>query len=233
MKFKIDSRIFEQFPELSVGLVVAKGINNKGSNEEIMKLLKTEQEKIRADFSIETLSENPKIDVWKKAYSLFEAKPKKYRCSVESLYRLVLRGIDLKHFNKLVDIYNYISIKHTVPIGGDDLDKIDGNITLKFARGDEPFNEIGSEEVKHPKEGEIVYADDKEVICRRWNWRDCDKTKMTESTKNMVLIVEGLPPVSKDKIEEITKELRELIQKFCGGESNIFILNSAKAETEI
>ena len=32
MKFKIDSKIFEKFPELNIGLVIAKNIDNKGIN---------------------------------------------------------------------------------------------------------------------------------------------------------------------------------------------------------
>ena len=112
MKFKIDSEILEKFPELNIGIVVVKGIDNTGSNEEILNLIKEREAQIKSDFNKETLSENPKIDAWRKAYSLFGAKPKKYKCSVENLYRMIIDGIELNHINKIVDIYNYISIKH-------------------------------------------------------------------------------------------------------------------------
>ena len=91
---------------------------------------------------------------------------------------MILSGIELKSINNIVDIYNYVSIKHMTPMGGDDLDKVDGNITLKFAEGTEEFKELNSDEIKNPKQGEVVYCDDKEVLCRRWNWRECDKSKM-------------------------------------------------------
>ncbi|MCF7910084.1 hypothetical protein K9L16_00235 [Candidatus Pacearchaeota archaeon] len=233
MKFKIDSKIFEQFPDLNIGIVTAKGIDNKGNNEDILNLIKEKVKEIRANFNTETLSQNPKIDAWRKAYSSFGAKPKKYKCSVENLYRMILEGIELRHINKVVDIYNYISIKNITPVGGDDTDKIDGNITLKFAQGDEPFTELNSEETKNPKEGEVVYVDDKEVLCRRWNWRECDKSKMTEDTTNVALVVEGLPPTSKEDVEKIIEELSELVQKFCGGEIKTFILNNSNPEADI
>ncbi len=233
MKFKIDSKIFEKFPELNIGIVTVKGIDNTGSNEEIMNLIREKEKEIRETFNTETLSQNPKIDAWRKAYSSFGAKPKKYKCSVENLYRMILQGIELRHINKIVDIYNYISIKHIIPVGGDDINKIDGNITLKFAKGNEPFVELNSEETKNPKEGEVVYVDDKEVLCRRWNWRECDKSKMTEETKNVALVVEGLPPVTKEEIRQIINELSDLIQKFCHGDIKTFILNKSAPETEI
>ena len=233
MKFKIDSKMFEKFPDLNIGIVTVKGIDNTGSNEEIMNLIRKKEKEIRANFNTETLSQNPKIDAWRKAYSSFGAKPKKYKCSAENLYRMILQGIELRHINNIVDIYNYISIKHIIPVGGDDINKVDGNITLKFAEGNEPFIELNSEEIKNPKEGEVVYVDDKEILCRRWNWRECDKSKMTEETKNIALVVEGLPPVTKEEIRQIIKELSGLIQKCCHGDIKTFILNSSTHETEI
>lgn len=233
MKFKIDSKILEQFPELNIGIVVAKGINNAAVNDEIMDLIREESKTIRENFNKETLSANPRIGAWRKAYSSFGAKPKKYKCSVENLYRMILEGIELRHINKIVDIYNYISIKHMIPVGGDDIDKVDGDITLKFALGNEPFTRLNSQEIENPKEGEIVYTDSKEVLCRRWNWRECDKSKMTEDTKNVTLAVEGLPPVTNEEVKTILKELSELVQNFCGGEIKTFVLDNAMPEVEI
>lgn len=233
MKFKIDSAVLEKFSGLNIGLVVAKGIDNKGTEDEIIKSIREKEKETRENFNTETLSQNPKINSWRKAYSSFGAKPKKYNCSVENLYRMILSGIELKHINKIVDIYNYISIKYMVPIGGDNIDKVDGDITLKFAQGNEPFVELNSQETKNPKSGEVVYVDNKEVLCRRWNWRECDKSKMTEETKNVALVVEGLPPLTKEEIEQIINELASLVQKFCGGEVKNFILNENNSEVEI
>ena len=233
MKFTIDPKIFETFQGLHIGLVIVKGIDNKGENQEVLDLLKQVQEDIKANFEKEKLSENPKIGEWRKAYSSFGAKPKKYKCSVENLYRMVLDGIELKHINKIVDIYNYVSLKHLLPCGGDDLDHIDGNITLTFAKGDEPFKQLNTEELKNPQEGEVTYQDDKEVLCRRWNWRECDKSKMTEQTKNVTLVVEGLSPFSKEEIQFILDELAELVKKYCGGETSTVILSKENKETEI
>ncbi len=232
MKFKIDNKIFEKFPNLNLGIVIVKGINNAGNNEDILNLINEKIQEIKVNFNMKTLSQNPKIVAWRNAYSLFGVKPKKYKCSVENLYRLILDGIELRHINKVVDVYNYISIKHMIPVGGDDIDKIDGNITLKFAQGDETFVELNSQEIKNPKEEEIIYLDDKEVLCRRWNWRECNKSKMTEETKNVALVVEGIPPILKEDIKKIINELSELVQRFCGGEIKTFILNNSNSEIE-
>ena len=233
MKFKISNEIFEKFSNLVIGAVVARNINNKGTDEEVINLIKNEEKRIRTNFNTETLSQNPKIEDWRKAYSLFGAKPKKYKSSVENLYRMILNEIELRHINRIVDIYNYTLIKHMVPVGGDDIDKVEGDITLKFATGNEKFIELNSQEIKSPKLGEIVYVDNTEVLCRRWNWRECDKTKMTEETKNVCLVVEGLSSITKEEIAKKINELAELIRKSCGGEIKTFILDKNNPEIEI
>ena len=226
MNFKISEEIIEKFPTLQIGLVVVKGINNEESNEEIMKLIHNQELEIKANYDKSKLSEEEKISVWRRAYSSFGAKPKKYKCSVENLYRMILDDINLSSINKIVDIYNFISIKHMVPVGGDDTSKVEGDITLGFASGEEDFVQLGSSEVDHPKEGEVVYSDDKEILCRRWNWRECDKSKMTAETTNVALVIEGLGV----EVKEIAEELKELVLKYCGGEATSFILDKEKSE---
>ena len=207
-------------------------MDNTGVNQEVLDLIKQKEEEIKEKFDKETLSENSKIKVWREAYTSFGAKPKKYKCSVENLYRMILDDISLEHINKIVDIYNYISIKHMVPVGGDDIDKVEGDIKLRFANGTETFVQLNSDEVKNPKEGEVIYQDDKEVLCRRWNWRECDKSKMTEETKNVTLVVEGLN-VSKEEISSIINELASMVEKYCGGSVETEILNNDKNELKI
>lgn len=233
MKFKIDPAIFEKFQGLNIGVVIAKSINNTGTSEDIQNQIRKQEQAIRSKYNTETLSQHPKIAVWRKAYSAFGAKPKEHKSSIENLYRLVLRGIDLRRINKLVDIYNFISLKHMLPVGGEDIDKIQGDMILAFAGPNEaPVLLLGDKEPRPPREGEVIYKDDVSAICRRWNWREADRTKFTEETKNCILVIEGLPPITKEEVENATKELKELVQKFCGGNTTSAILNENKPEIE-
>jgi len=233
MRFCVDYRIFDKFPDLYLGVVIAKGMDNLGAADELWPLISAHQEEIRANTSSEILSQLPRIASWRRAYSAFGAKPKKYKSSVESLYRMVLKGIDLRHINTIVDVYNYMSIKHMVPVGGDDISRVEGDIAIRFAQGGEMFRPLNSEEVEHAKEGEVIYMDNVEVLCRRWNWRECDKTKMTEETKEAMLVVEGLPPVNREEVDRIVEELRRLVERFCGGETRFEILHEEQPEIVI
>ncbi len=120
-----------------------------------------------------------------------------------------------------------------LPLGGEDLDKMQGNIELTFANENEvPISLLGDKEPRPPHKGEVIYKDGISAICRRWNWREADRTKLTEETKNCILVIEGLTPSTKEGIEIVTKELKELTEKLCGGELNYYILNKDKQEIE-
>jgi len=95
MKLKIDTKIFEKFPGLKIGVVTARNIDNHGFSDEIMQLIREKEREIRVNYDTETLSQHSKINSWRGAYSSFGAKPKKYKSSVESLYRMILKGLDL------------------------------------------------------------------------------------------------------------------------------------------
>ncbi|MFH1211765.1 MAG: phenylalanine--tRNA ligase beta subunit-related protein [Candidatus Woesearchaeota archaeon] len=234
MKFIIEPEIFRRFPDLIIGVLVAKNLNNESSEQRILDELRNAEISIKEKFSTETLSQAPRIDCWRKAYSSFGAKPKENKSSVESLYRMVLQEKNIKHINKLVDIYNLISLKHMLPAGGEDTDKAKGDIRLAFAGENEPaVLLLGDTEPRPPHKGEIIYKDDISAICRRWNWREADRTKLTEETKNCIIVIEGLSPANKEDISAALKELQGLIKKFCNAETEIHILEPEKNETEI
>jgi len=231
VKFIINNKIFQRFQGLNIGVIVAKNINNRDLPEEIIKKIREEEKKIIKEFDTENLSQNPKIDIWRKTYSIFGAKPKEHKSSVENLYRLILKGTELRHINKLVDIYNFISLKHMLPVGGEDLDKMKGDLILTFANQNEtPVLLLGDKEPRSPHEDEVIYKDDVSAVCRRWNWREAERTKLTEDTKNCVLVIEGLQPVTKEEIENATRELRELVERYCGGNIVYDTLNENRTE---
>lgn len=225
MRIIIHEDIFEKFPDLLLGLSVARGIDNSGSEAEIIQEIQKLQAKIQDEYDAETLSQQPRIKTWRKAYSAFGAKPKKYKSSVESLYRMVLKGPGLRLINKVVDIYNAVSLKYMIPVGGDDLDRVEGDISLRLASGEEEFVPLNSDVRERVNPGEVIYTDSVEVLCRRWNWRECDKTKMGTESRNVVLMVEGLPPVGSADIRQAIEELSDLVKRYCGGEVKTWILD--------
>ena len=234
MIFKVDYNIFERFPEVLLGVIVAKGIDNSGISQDVLDLLKSEEQTISAKIGQTIISEYPKISSWREAYRKFGTKPKDNPSSIENLVRRVVKGESVRHINKLVDIYNLISLKYLVPVGGEDLGKISGDIWLTFAKENElPILLLGEKEPRSPHVSEVIYKDNNGAICRRWNWKEADRTKLTEQTKNCILVIEALPPVDEQELKQATDELASLVKKYCGGELTTHILNKENSEISL
>jgi lysyl-tRNA synthetase class 2 len=233
MRLRVSESIWDAFPGLHLGVVVARGIDNSRSALELTASLREEQFRIREEYDVETLSQVPFIQTWRQAYSSFGAKPKKHTSSVESLFRSTLEGRDFRSINPVVDAYNLVSLRFGVPAGGDDLDFVQGDISLVFAEGGEGFTPLNSGARESARPGEVIYRDGRDVLCRRWNWRECDRTKMTQDTRNVSLVVEALPPKGRADVEGALQVLVGLITAFCGGTSRSEILDRGISEIEM
>jgi DNA/RNA-binding domain of Phe-tRNA-synthetase-like protein len=164
----------------------------------------------------------PEIACWRSAYAAFGVKPSKIKSSIENLLRSAGSG-RLRSVNPLVDLYNVVSLKHHLPCGGEDLATIDGPIRLTRAAGGEHFVPLGGSDVEPPPVGAVIYRDDLGVICSCWNWREADRTKLTESTTDALLCIEALPPMTEAQLRAAIDELVALVTSHLGGTAEIEI----------
>jgi len=160
---------------------------------------------------------HPYLKAWDNAHLKFGSDPKQYPPSIKSLLIRIMSGGGLPFINSVVTLFNYISIKYLVPCGGDDISKIKGNLCLDFAQGNEFFTGLGSLEVEHPEKGEVIYYDDqsKQVMCRRWNWRNAEFSKIINDTKEIVINIDGIDDIPDSVIIEARDELARLLQEYC------------------
>jgi len=71
--------------------------------------------------------------------------------------------------------------------------------------------------VEHPDAGEVIWRDEEGVTCRRWNWRQGPRTRLTEETVSAVFLLEGMAPMPLADMEKAAGELAELLEKFSPG----------------
>jgi DNA/RNA-binding domain of Phe-tRNA-synthetase-like protein len=232
MFFSIQKELFDRLPDLTIGVVVAAGLDNSGPSPEIAAFLLQTVEQLRGSFQTEKVQDHPRIRPWRTAFSKLGISGSKFPSSIESMTRRILRGDPFPTVNPLVNLYNSISLKHLVPMGGHDLDPLTGNILLGFAEGWEPFTPMGGgEKVTVPK-GELVYRDGQEVLTRNWVWRQCDKDKTTEKTKNIFIPIDVLGEVGRGVAEEIIRELGDLIPRYFGGSFFSAVLSRGRTSME-
>ena len=230
-KIMVDQTVFAKFPGFKRGLIIVASIDNKPENAAISALLGAEIKKRTG----ETLLEHEYIRAWDEVHRQFGSNPNKFPPSIKSLLKRISKGGELPFINCAVALFNFISIKYLLPCGGDNADRVSGNLRLGLAQGDELFIGLGSQEQEHPAAGEVVYFDDglKNVMCRRWNWRNGDFSKITPATKKLVINIDGIGPVPESEVLAARDELAELLIKHCGAEVNKDMLDYNHQEIEI
>lgn len=236
-KFKIADEFWDVFPEAEIAVVVAKGINNTEAHsanvkEEISALLKQSSQEATKFLTEEVFSENKVISVWREAYKQFKTK-KGVRCSIEALLKRIEKGTGVSPINPLVDLYNAVSLTYGLPCGGEDIDTFQGDLLLTKAVGGELFLALGDEENDNALPGEIIYKDDEGAVCRCWNWRDGQRTMLTENTQNAFLIIESVDPDRSDDLEAAVRLLAELTNKYLEGTVRIEHLNISDREIKL
>jgi DNA/RNA-binding domain of Phe-tRNA-synthetase-like protein len=235
MKFCIEEDVFRMFPQFCRGIVLASGIDNRQPCPELEALLRKQEETMRQDPAVD-LATHPRLLAWKDAYRQFGSNPNKFTPSIVFLAKQVKSGKTVRSISPAVDAFNIISIRHLIPCGGDDMNRVEGDVTLGRAVSDETFAPIFKpEEIEHPEPGEVIYVNRRtqRVLCRRWNWRNADFSKITPETGSLAINVDGMmPAIGREEIEKAAEELKQLLLQYCGGSIAIRYLDAQNREFE-
>jgi DNA/RNA-binding domain of Phe-tRNA-synthetase-like protein len=223
--YSIAPAIFEKFPAFLRGVVVARGVANRPSPAELVDMLRAEEQALRTRMNAETLAAHPLLAAWREAFRTLGIKAGEYRPSIEALARRVLNGHDLPSINALVDIGNTVSLRHLLPTGGHALDNVQGDITLRPARGDEEFVPFGGGAAEQPEPGEFIFAEGAHVLTRRWVWRQSAHTLTDLDTTLIEFNIDALPPAGAAAVQAAADDLMALTARFCGGKAEAYVLS--------
>ncbi|MFJ7335862.1 B3/4 domain-containing protein [Streptomyces sp. NPDC101110] len=199
--------------------IEAHGLVNGPSSQASSELLDEATRRLAERLDGRAPHEDPHMAAWRATYTAFGSKPSRTRNSAEALAKRALSGTGLPRVNLLVDLYNAVSVARLIPVGGEDLDRVEGGMRLIRATGEEDFVTVagGEETVEHPDAGEVVWCDDAGVTCRRWNWRQGPRTRLTEETTSGIFLLESLAPMPVAGVEAAAAELAGLLARFSPG----------------
>lgn len=202
---RVDPTIFELRPDYCAGLMVVSDVASGPSDADSDRWLNE-----AASCVIDLDDEH--LEAWREAYRSFGAKPSRTQVSADALSRRAGKA-GLPRINKVTDIYNAISVLQRIPIGVEDLDSYTGPARLVRAEGTERFdtNNDGEPVVEHPEPGEPIWRDDAGVTCRRWNWRQTNRTAIADTTTAALFIVDALGPDAHQRATTAIEALRHAL----------------------
>lgn len=197
MLVSIENKIFEKYPEVHIGYLVAQ-VNVTTIHpfvEELKSGLLNHLQSQGINSNNYTL--HPNITAWRKIYAEdFGVNVKNYRSSVEALLKRVIMGKSLWRICSIVDLYNCCSILSLLPMGGYDLNKINGDIQIRYAHEGETFLGLGEKEKIPVLPNHVVYADDQKIMCWLWNHKDAIETAIDGESKSVLFFIDAFDQTS-------------------------------------
>ena len=209
MKVVLKQEITKRYPDYKMG-VMEIGIARYDINALRRALTSSVAKRNPLHKNVETES------IWKQIFVEMKASPQRLP-SVVSLWNFYEQYGGLRSVNYFVDAYSYVSLKHSIPIGGYDLDSLPSkDITLRYARKGDRFKPLGLNQFERIKdESEIAYYSIGDVICRYWNNKDSEITKVTSLTKRLVVLFDSFGDIkplnaAMDELETLYRETSDV-----------------------
>ncbi|MGB9713497.1 MAG: B3/4 domain-containing protein [Candidatus Bathyarchaeales archaeon] len=189
----------------------------KKENEQIKKLKETVYNDVRSKYDVETLKDNYTVRAYRDFYWKLNIDPTKTRPSGEALLRRVLHGNKLPMISTVVDAYNLASMKTIIPISGFDSEKLNPPLHVRFADNGENFVGIGMSKPMILTDKMLVLADKSRVLCV-YPYRDSDYTKITEKTKDVLIVGYGAPGITEQQLKGAVETTLAYIKQVSNGE---------------
>ena len=211
MQIEIAQEIIDRYPNYRMGILSISTSNRD------YKRLKEKLTEFPVDFP---LIKQDIETTWLKIFADMGASERRLP-SVVSLWRLIERYGHLQDINYFVDVYNHISVKYGIPIGGYDISKFPhAALTLRFANKGDEFQPLGLNQIEKLKGlKEIVYYSGEQVVCRYWNNKDSELTKIDDTTNNVLITFdyfgsEELLIQAIDELYAIILETSDVLSKY-------------------
>jgi len=220
MILEVEPSLSERFPGLRVIVEYVDGVSVEGSGAELQRFKDSVCTDVKRKYSLESLKDISVFRSYRDFFWKVGIDPTKIRPAAEALVRRILAGKPIPMINSVVDSYNLASIKTEVALAAFDRDELRGRLLMRIGAMGERFMGIGMNEPMELSGKEVVVSDEEKLIAV-YPYRDADKSKVSVGTRNLLILVCGVPGIDEKILNDAGKVALELVTKFCGGEGRL------------
>jgi lysyl-tRNA synthetase class 2 len=225
--FSLNSEVKEKIPSINIGVAVIKGITIQKNNIELQNEINAFM-KSQESLTTEQIGESKEIQSYRKLYKEMGVDWHSRRPSPEALLRRIATKKGVYSINTCVDAYNLIVMKNNISAGAFDLDNLELPVELRFAKDNEEILLLGDTDKTKIKSSELVYSDSNGAFNLDFNYRDAQRTAVTDTTQNIMINIDGVYDISREQVEKTLQEVVNIITKYCGGTVESIGIVSAK-----
>src|SRR5271170_5172366 len=204
-----------ELPGVKLGVVEADDVRVVPVDSGLAKLMDEVCERMRRDFTLESLAESEEIRAVRAMFREWGMDPSKYRPSSEALSRRVVQGKGLYRVSNVVDISNLGSIEVGWPYGCYDRSRIRAPIALRHGAAGERYEGIGKQ--TWHLEGRPVLADPDGPFGSPIS--DSTRSMITESAREILVVIYAPAAAPDASIERAMARLGERLTQFAGAQA--------------
>ena len=183
MKINISEELINKLPEFTVIGYTLTVDNNK--TIEVDQLIQETKIKYQNFVELTDVVKIPKIKVSRDGYKKLGKDPSHTRLACEALLRRVIKGDDLYRLGDIIDLGNILSIETMRSVCVVDLDKLDGNVNIRIGNKEDLYYGINRGQINVDKIP--LYTDNLGPFGNPTS--DTDRTKVTSSTQNILIMI--------------------------------------------
>jgi DNA/RNA-binding domain of Phe-tRNA-synthetase-like protein len=213
VRFEHSAQLRAAYPDLVAGVIHATGIT---ATADVARRTAGYLAVARGRLASGPESGFPEIQAWRRAYAAMGLRPTRYRCAAEALLRRLRLDGELPRLHPLVDLCNAVSAAYAIPIAALDLDRIDGDLVVRPAHGDEEYQTFAGD-TEHPDPGEVTFVDTAgRAHARRWTNRQSGWSAVRAGTSSVLIVAEALHPDGEPAVTRLVTDLvTELTDGWC------------------
>lgn len=221
MEFRVEKAVLDA--GVKIVFAVIRGLNNTTANDEWLVLREAWLKELLERYKDFDVHQDAILEGFNILHDHTGVKRRKNIPASENLVKLLLKHGSLAYINKVVDIYNIISLDSKLALGAHNIDNVSGNVTLRFTNGTERFVPLGQTEPIPVNPHEYSYIDDSNEVLCRLEIRQVQKTLVDETARNVFYIVQGNEATSDELLLQTAQQIIDLTTKYSGGEGEIII----------
>ncbi len=185
MLIQLDEQLRARIRGVVFGIATISGVQVRERDERLWRQVEALGHAHRREFTLDTLSEQPRIAAVRAMQKAFGFDPTRYRPSSEALLRRVLKGTGLHQINTAVDVNNLCSLELLLPMCIYDLSHVSDPIRVRIGAAGEVYPGIGRQNFQ--VEQRVIIADEQGVMGTTVS--DSERTKVTLQTTDILLAI--------------------------------------------
>lgn len=216
-------QVAKEVREIGVKAVFAsiEGVDNSGRSPEWEKERRARLGALRRRYEGFDPHADPVLEGYHVLHDRSGVKRRKNIPSAENLIKALVKHGDMPFINQVVDIYNIISMERRLCVAVHNMDKVDGDLTVRFSDGTERYFPLGAEAPVPMNPHEYCYCDDSNEVLCRLEIRQVDKTKIDKDAERILYIIEGNDATDEQYLLGVMQEIIDTTVKYCGGVGKI------------